>query len=166
MLLALWETGRCVALVEPALRDQTIQPMLAELASLGLVELDADSSKCSSSVSISLRGVHSESTTIPESRKHFGWRPRSCDFRNERCTEARVLEHGALPVALDWYVEQFGLSEADRYVLSSPLAHDPVFRDILAPLSTGARLVLPDERTLESPIEFRRSSQQGHYGAP
>jgi amino acid adenylation domain-containing protein len=50
---------------------------------------------------------------------------------------------GALPEALHWYRDAFAVGPEDRFVLLSAPGHDPVLRDILVPLTTGASLSLP-----------------------
>ncbi|WP_018221337.1 non-ribosomal peptide synthetase [Salinispora pacifica] len=52
---------------------------------------------------------------------------------------------------LGWYADRFALGPDDRFALLSGLGHDPVFRDLLAPLWTGGALHVPDERTHLAP---------------
>ncbi|WP_030765322.1 non-ribosomal peptide synthetase [Streptomyces sp. NRRL F-2664] len=49
----------------------------------------------------------------------------------------------ALPEALHWYREEFGTGPEDRFLMLSAPGHDPVLRDVLVPLTTGAALHLP-----------------------
>ncbi|MFE9122870.1 amino acid adenylation domain-containing protein [Streptomyces sp. NPDC007172] len=53
----------------------------------------------------------------------------------------------ALPEALHWYREAFGTGPDDRFLMLSAPGHDPVLRDILVPLTSGAALHLPAEGT-------------------
>ncbi|MGA2802168.1 MAG: amino acid adenylation domain-containing protein [Verrucomicrobiota bacterium] len=57
--------------------------------------------------------------------------------------------HSPLAHFIAWHAEQFGLMEGDRFSLLSGLSHDPLLRDIFAPLSVGARICIPDEPGLE-----------------
>lgn len=53
--------------------------------------------------------------------------------------------HAPLIHFLDWQREQFVISENDKFSLLSGLSHDPVLRDIFAPLSVGACLCIPSD---------------------
>ncbi|MET9760111.1 amino acid adenylation domain-containing protein [Streptomyces sp. NPDC006372] len=57
----------------------------------------------------------------------------------------------ALAETLDWYVDAFGVGSTDRFALLSGPAHDPVLRDILVPLITGATLCVPPPRLAQRP---------------
>ena len=57
--------------------------------------------------------------------------------------------HSPLAHFIAWHAEQFGLMKGDRFSLLSGLSHDPLLRDIFAPLSVGARICIPDETSLE-----------------
>jgi amino acid adenylation domain-containing protein len=59
--------------------------------------------------------------------------------------------HKPLSHFLDWHVRQFGLNSSDRFSMLSGLAHDPLLRDILAPLWVGATLVIPDPGHILTP---------------
>ncbi|MEP6915117.1 MAG: amino acid adenylation domain-containing protein, partial [Acidobacteriota bacterium] len=51
---------------------------------------------------------------------------------------------------LDWHVRTFGLVASDRFSMLSGLAHDPLLRDVFAPLWAGASVHIPDERAFDS----------------
>jgi len=53
--------------------------------------------------------------------------------------------HGSIANFLSWYIEEFELHREDRFSLLSGLAHDPIVRDIFAPLSVGGTLCIPSE---------------------
>ena len=57
------------------------------------------------------------------------------------------------PVAhfVSWYESNFQLGASDKFSMLSGLAHDPLLRDIFAPLSVGASLVIPSPLTLTDP---------------
>jgi amino acid adenylation domain-containing protein len=59
--------------------------------------------------------------------------------------------HGPVVQFLRWQRTAFGLSRDDRFALLAGLGHDPLLRDVLAPLSLGATLSIPDEATLRDP---------------
>jgi amino acid adenylation domain-containing protein len=57
---------------------------------------------------------------------------------------ARVHRHG-LANLLDWYVAEFALSDADRFLLLSSFSFDLTQKNLLAPLLVGGRLCLPPD---------------------
>ncbi|MEM6454772.1 MAG: o-succinylbenzoate synthase [Acidobacteriota bacterium] len=54
-----------------------------------------------------------------------------------------VTSHEPVTHFLDWQRRRFGLAATDRFSLLSGLSHDILLRDVLAPLSVGAVLVIP-----------------------
>ena len=62
-----------------------------------------------------------------------------------------VGTHGPLGHFFAWQAERFGLQAADRFAMLSGLGHDPLLRDILAPLRIGASLSVPEDGTLRDP---------------
>ena len=62
-----------------------------------------------------------------------------------------VGTHGPVEHFLEWQAATFGLQSSDRFAMLSGLGHDPLLRDILAPLRLGATLDVPDEETLRDP---------------
>lgn len=62
-----------------------------------------------------------------------------------------VVERGALNRVLQWYTAEFRLGEADRVALLSGVGHDPVLRDVLAPLATGGAVVVPHHDVFADP---------------
>ncbi|HEX9939796.1 MAG TPA: amino acid adenylation domain-containing protein, partial [Longimicrobium sp.] len=59
--------------------------------------------------------------------------------------------HRPLAHFFGWYATEFGLSAGDRFSLLSGLAHDPLLRDVFAPLATGGRIVIPDPDQVGTP---------------
>jgi amino acid adenylation domain-containing protein len=59
--------------------------------------------------------------------------------------------HGPVAHFLQWYTSTFELNEADRFVLLSGLAHDPLLRDIFTPLWLGATLCVPPDQVVLEP---------------
>ena len=53
--------------------------------------------------------------------------------------------HGPLAHFMQWHRETFDFSGDDRFSMLSGLAHDPLLRDVFAPLSVGAALCIPEE---------------------
>jgi amino acid adenylation domain-containing protein len=52
--------------------------------------------------------------------------------------------HRPLSHFFHWYGQAFELQARDRFSMLSGLAHDPLLRDVFAPLSIGASLYIPD----------------------
>ncbi|HEV3456041.1 MAG TPA: amino acid adenylation domain-containing protein, partial [Thermoanaerobaculia bacterium] len=59
--------------------------------------------------------------------------------------------HAPLAHFLAWYEGELALGPRDRFSLLSGLAHDPLLRDVFAPLWAGATLVAPDPDDLLVP---------------
>ncbi|HEU4455090.1 MAG TPA: amino acid adenylation domain-containing protein, partial [Longimicrobium sp.] len=59
--------------------------------------------------------------------------------------------HRPLAHFFGWYARELGIGEADRVSLLSGLAHDPLLRDVFAPLTTGGRIVIPDPGQVGTP---------------
>lgn len=60
--------------------------------------------------------------------------------------EAVAVGPAALRGFLPWYIEQFELSEDDRFAWFSTPGHDPSLRDVFAPLVLGASLAVPPDQ--------------------
>ena len=52
---------------------------------------------------------------------------------------------------LAWQARAFGLSDQDRFALLAGLGHDPVLRDLFAPLTCGGSLHIPSQVTRDDP---------------
>lgn len=61
---------------------------------------------------------------------------------------------------LSWQRHTFELSSSDRFSMLSGISHDPLLRDILAPLSLGATLCIPDPDRLLTPNYLSQWMQQ------
>lgn len=57
---------------------------------------------------------------------------------------------------LDWYLRAFRVSADDRFSMLAGLSHDPLLRDIFAPLSAGARLCVPSAEIRRQPDRLVR----------
>ena len=78
-------------------------------------------------------------------------------FTSGTTGEPKVVRGGQLPVVhfLRCYADRFGLHQDDRFALLSGLAHDPLLRDVFAPLSVGAALCVPPACLIRSPDDLR-----------
>lgn len=70
--------------------------------------------------------------------------------------KAVACGHDSLSTFLAWQANTFGLSASDRFTLLSGLGHDPMLRDVFAPLSLGATLLIPAQGLLTDPRELAR----------
>eukprot|EP00842_Homolaphlyctis_polyrhiza_P000164 jgi/Hompol1/1148/HPOL_001243-RA len=59
--------------------------------------------------------------------------------------------HYSLTHFYPWMVQEFELSERERFTMLSGIAHDPIQRDIFTPLFLGARLYIPTADHIGSP---------------
>jgi amino acid adenylation domain-containing protein len=62
--------------------------------------------------------------------------------------------HGGVVNFLEWYAEHAGLGPGDRFTLLSALPHDPLLRDVFAPLSVGASILVPTAELRSRPLEL------------
>ncbi len=61
------------------------------------------------------------------------------------------VPHGPLRDFLHWYRPAFDVGPADRFALLAGPGHDPVLRDVFAPLTAGGRLYVPPADTVANP---------------
>ncbi|MFD9105342.1 amino acid adenylation domain-containing protein [Streptomyces virginiae] len=135
-LLAAWHCGCSVALVDAALPARRL---LAALAGCGAeAVLTGDGADWPVPV---LTGPD-----LPRPATE----PVVLDWGHALCTSGTTGEPSvvfapreALPEALHWYREAFGTGPEDRFLMLSAPGHDPVLRDVLVPLTSGAALHLP-----------------------
>ncbi|MEX8057136.1 AMP-binding protein [Microbacterium sp. 16-032] len=64
---------------------------------------------------------------------------------------AVVSDVDTLLHVLEDYLSALNVTPSDRFLLTAGLAHDPVLRDILAPLLVGASVSIPDRRQWHDP---------------
>ncbi|WP_420124962.1 non-ribosomal peptide synthase/polyketide synthase [Longimicrobium sp.] len=59
--------------------------------------------------------------------------------------------HRPLAHFFGWYARELGIGTADRFSLLSGLAHDPLLRDVFAPLAVGGSIAIPDPGQVGTP---------------
>jgi L-aminoadipate-semialdehyde dehydrogenase len=59
--------------------------------------------------------------------------------------------HFSLTHFYPWMMEEFQLSETDRFTMLSGIAHDPIQRDIFTPLFMGAQICIPTSEDIGVP---------------
>jgi amino acid adenylation domain-containing protein len=79
-------------------------------------------------------------------------------FTSGTTGEPKAIDTAEAPLVhfLNWYRITFGLGSDARFALLSGLAHDPVLRDIFAPLCCGGRLLVPAAELLRDPVRLLR----------
>lgn len=134
-LLAAWRAGLVPALTERAPRQrlnvlahQASARWQYDVATDALHEFDGDS-------------VH-----VPGDVSHIL-------FTSGTTGTPAAVAIGSEPLisAVDWYREAFHPTSLDRFVMLSGLGHDPVLRDIIIPISSGAELIIPPSNALRDP---------------
>lgn len=65
-----------------------------------------------------------------------------------------AVSHRPLQRFLRWQAETFGLQASDRFSMLSGLSHDPLMRDVFAPLLLGAELLIPEQGVIIDPGEL------------
>lgn len=60
----------------------------------------------------------------------------------------------ALAHFVNWYQKIFGVNENDVFSVLSGLSHDPIMRDILVPICSGASMCIPTEDVLAVPYRI------------
>lgn len=67
-----------------------------------------------------------------------------------------ACSHEPLINFIEWQAREFSLTRSDRFTMLSGLSHDPILRDIFAPLNLGAVLLIPDQRQILEPGGLKR----------
>lgn len=62
--------------------------------------------------------------------------------------------HRPLAHFVDWYAKTFDVKHGAKFSMLSGLGHDPVLRDIFAPLSTGGEINIPETEIITNPIKL------------
>ncbi|MER7727954.1 amino acid adenylation domain-containing protein [Streptomyces sp. NPDC096323] len=78
--------------------------------------------------------------------------PAYLTFTSGTTGEPRAVLGDWAPVEhfLDWYTARFALGGDDRFAVLSGLGHDPLLRDVFAPLWAGAAVVFPGSEVREA----------------
>ncbi len=138
-LLALWRTGTTVALI-PGEAPTRHQRACAQAVSAALCLDVLDSAE---------PGVLPVERIAPGRPPGAAWPGRGDTSHilftsGTTGTPAAVRAPAeALSDAVRWYRERFAVHHGDRFAMLSGAAHDPVLRDVLVPLSTGATVCVP-----------------------
>jgi acyl-coenzyme A synthetase/AMP-(fatty) acid ligase len=134
VLLALWQAGAVVALIDstvPAARvaecEQAIRPGWR-------VTLDPQIAIAPCGTPAAFHGSHVLFTS-----------------GTTGCPAAVLVGSPALSATLQWYAAEFRPGPGDRVALLGGLGHDPLLRDILVPLGNGGTLVVPPTEMTRKP---------------
>ncbi|HEY0734645.1 MAG TPA: amino acid adenylation domain-containing protein, partial [Herpetosiphonaceae bacterium] len=90
-------------------------------------------------------------TASPDDLAYVAFTSGSTGAPRAICGTHRPLAH-----FLDWQAATFGLTAGERFSLLSGLAHDPLLRDVFAPLTIGATLCIPAPELLAEPQQLAR----------
>lgn len=74
-------------------------------------------------------------------------------FTSGTTGEPKSVKSSVLALAhfISWYRSEFGVKESDVFSVLSGLSHDPIMRDLLVPICSGASLCIPTEDVLIVP---------------
>jgi amino acid adenylation domain-containing protein len=141
-LLGVWAAGGVAALVDHSPRSHTDVDIRALLKPAVTLEVTADGVRVADGLD--------QPRVIPHA-SHILFTSGSGG------TPAPVaVPKAALPTFLGWYTDAFGFTGADRTGLLAGLGHDPVLRDICAPLVMGGSVAVPPEDVFDSPAALFR----------
>lgn len=70
--------------------------------------------------------------------------------------KAILTHHAPLAHFLEWQARRFSLGPDDRGSVLSGLAHDPLLRDLFAPLTAGGAVCVPRQELIRDPVGLRR----------
>ncbi|WP_214414741.1 non-ribosomal peptide synthetase [Sphaerisporangium fuscum] len=95
-------------------------------------------------------GPDGPGTPLPDTAAYVAFTSGTTGAPRGISADTRPLAH-----FLDWYVRRYRLGRHDRFALVSGIAHDPLLRDILAPLWAGATLCVPPTELMRDPAALR-----------
>jgi amino acid adenylation domain-containing protein len=168
-LLGVLRAGGAFAVLDPGYPDEGLAERWRAAAPRGLLSLTAAEPTdalaeviAASSLRFDLKlrskrdlesarqGARSAEIALPELRAE-DWAYVAFTSGTTGGIKAIAGTHGPVAHFLDWQKSTFGLGADDRFSMLSGLAHDPLLRDVFAPLWAGARLCVPSEDALEDP---------------
>jgi len=82
-------------------------------------------------------------TSVPSGPAHTGVAHILATSGSSGLPKLVEVDGEAFATALTWYVERIGLHRDDRLAVLAGSGHDPIFRDLVAPLLVGAHTVVP-----------------------
>ncbi|MEY9947163.1 amino acid adenylation domain-containing protein [Kitasatospora sp. GAS1066B] len=141
-LLAVWRTGAVAALVDGTLPGGRLDDCRRQLRPSHTLTVPMDSAA----------PVLSDGVEDPRSL------PGASHVLFTSGTTGRpagvVVPPGPLRTAMDWYLGEFEFTPEDRVPLLAGLGHDPLLRDVLAPLLSGGTLVVPPDDVYSTPARL------------
>lgn len=165
MLLALSRLGATFAAFDPAYpvarlieQAEAFRPdfVIADASRLGetLTELSDAGLRCIDVAAIATNSAIAAPQPPPALANEIAY----CLFTSGTTGTPRAVGvgHAALPAFIDWQRSTFDIGMGDRVTMLSGLAHDPVMRDLLLPLSCGATLLIPDQGSIQDPRALLR----------
>jgi acyl-coenzyme A synthetase/AMP-(fatty) acid ligase len=126
MLIALWQVGAVVALIDSTVPPARVAECERVVRPGWRITLDQEITIASCGPPVVCRGSHILFTS-----------------GTTGCPAAVLVGSAALSATLEWYAAEFRPCPDDRVALLAGLGHDPALRDILIPLCSGGTLVVP-----------------------
>jgi amino acid adenylation domain-containing protein len=162
-LLGAWKAGAAFLVLDPAYPPARLAEYvrvarpraLVRLAAAGQVPAEVAEALASTSLAtMTLDGVPAEgeappATAVPVGPDDLAY----VAFTSGTTGQPKAVAGTHRPLAhfFGWYARTFAPGESDRFTLLSGLAHDPLLRDVFAPLLAGATLVVPDPAEIGTP---------------
>ena len=164
-LLGAWKAGAAFLVLDPAYPSARLAEYvriagpraLVRVAAAGQVPAEVEDALAPSSlVTLAVAGKGMDDADAPSAAPAVPVRPDDLAyvaFTSGTTGQPKAIAgtHRPLPHFFGWYVRAFGLGAEDRFTMLSGLAHDPLLRDVFAPLLAGGTLVIPDPEQIGTP---------------
>ena len=155
-LLAAWSAGASFCILDPAYPAARLAAQLGSCgpvaATLACAPLPGELSGAARNV-LTVSGQPLDGPEREPYRAGFPgyvcWTSGTTGMPKRICASGKPLAH-----FLDLYAREFCLQPGDKFAMCSGLAHDPLLRDIFAPLCAGAAVCIPPDWLLRSGREL------------
>lgn len=170
-LIGVWKAGAAAVLLDSAYPPARLSMLVSQAAPAAFIHLRA-AGPASPDLVMGSQSTDGNGTlllgSLPDEIRDCSWYSSASVFSQpsiEACDAAYVLftsgstgtpkgvitTHASLPHFLEWYVSEFRPAALDRFTMLSGLSHDPLMRDIFAPLTVGAKLLIPPANLFRMP---------------
>ncbi|HEU0054645.1 MAG TPA: amino acid adenylation domain-containing protein, partial [Longimicrobium sp.] len=163
-LLATWKAGAAFAVLDPAYPPARLMAQLRAAPPAALLRLSAAGEvpgEVAAALGESVRatvvlGAKTAEETAPSPAPAVTVGPDDLAYvaftsGTTGVPKAVAGTHRPLAHFFGWYAREFGVSASDRFVLLSGLAHDPLLRDVFAPLTVGGSVAIADAAEFGTP---------------